>query len=169
MPRHKVVLSDEDKKTIPLHAEYGIRWKILAIMGCNKTSKKADAYEPVFLVWSEHITEWASQEYPEEGFPALTYPRWKFLKELKIKTITSPETFDLSVKDREISTCALQGFQPDPKDPNYVQIKADQRKVAGKELHDCHKLQLPGPSKSPQVGSKRGNSETRAKGKAAKK
>ena len=34
----------------------GIQWKILAIMWCRKDNLKAKAGEPVFLLWSEHIT-----------------------------------------------------------------------------------------------------------------
>ena len=168
---YKALYSDEDKKAIPPHAEHGIRWKILAIMWSSKTSKRADACEPVFLVWSEHITEWGSQKHPEESFPALTYPRWKFVKESKIdiKGIMSPETFDLSVQDRLVKTCALQGFQLDPDDPDYAKIKEDGRKAAAQPLHDQYKLTLPCPGKSTSVGSKRGNPETTPKGKAPKK
>ena len=103
--------------------------------------------------------------------PALTYPRWKFVKESKIdiKGIMSPETFDLSVQDRLVKTCALQGFQLDPDDPDYAKIKEDGRKAAAQPLHDQYKLTLPCPGKSTSVGSKRGNPETTPKGKAPKK
>ena len=60
--RFKVTHNDEQKVMIPTHHAQGIRWKILAIMGCDKTNKMGNAGELVFLLWSEHITQWMNCE-----------------------------------------------------------------------------------------------------------
>ena len=55
----------------------GVRWKILAIMWCRKVNLISKvAGEPVFLLWSEHITEWANYESTQETLVDVTYPRW---------------------------------------------------------------------------------------------
>ena len=53
----------------------------------NLISKTAG--EPVFLVWSEHITQWYNDdnnEGQEETHVDVTYPRWKFIPESGIMT-----------------------------------------------------------------------------------
>ena len=119
----------------------------------------------MFLVWSEYITKWGNSDHPQESFPAAaryrSYPGWKFLKKSKIKGIMSPETVDLSDEEIMIKTCALQGFQPDAKDPirhpNKEKIKVDLRKAAGKEQHDQFKfiqMEFACPWKKPLVQAK---------------
>ena len=68
----------------------GIRWKILAIMWCDKNNKIASAGEPVFVLWSEHITEWDNCEATQLTHVHVAYPRWRFVKESRIKAIIRP-------------------------------------------------------------------------------
>ena len=99
--------------------------------------------------WSEHITEWNSSEGTEQSVPLVSYPGWKFLRESQIKAIVSSEIVDLTNQDILIKKCALQGFQPDPEDPKYEEIKAEQRKQAFEHLDDSLRRTYPASSKSP--------------------
>ena len=102
-------------------------------------------------MWSETITEWHSHEGTEESHPILTYPKWKFLKEEKIKAVVSSEIVELTDKDRLIKKCALQGFQPDPEDPKRGEIQAEHRVELFEKHDDSVCKNAPGPSKSPSV------------------
>ena len=58
----------EDQKAMGFAKHIGgIQWKILAIMWCRKANLISKcAGEPVFLLWSEHITEWDNCETTQE-------------------------------------------------------------------------------------------------------
>ena len=109
----------------------GVRWKILAIMWCNLISK--DAGEPVFLLWSEHITEWANYESTQETLvdAYVTYPRWRFVPESGIKAIMTGRIVALSESEKIIKNLALRGTEPDPKDPKAPEILEQQKKARG--------------------------------------
>ena len=111
--KYTVTYSEKEKKAPLAPHEEGIRWKILAIMRCDKIYKMGNAGEPVFLVWSEHITDWVSWVSNDQAEPAIKYPRWKFAKEFNVKGIMSTEIVPLSEDGRLNKTCALQAFQPD--------------------------------------------------------
>ena len=57
-----VEYTDDEKVMGFSRHTHGIRWKILAILWCDKPNKMASAGEPVFLLWSEHITEWENRD-----------------------------------------------------------------------------------------------------------
>ena len=78
------------------------------------------AGEPVFLVFSEHITSWynddraAGEEYTQVE---VTYPRWKFLPQSSINyIIQGGQILALTEEEKVIKSLALQG-EPDPDDP----------------------------------------------------
>ena len=110
------------------------------------------AGEPVFLVFSEHITSWynddraADEEYTQVE---VTYPRWKFLPQSSINyIIQGGQILALTEEEKVIKSLALQGEQ-DPADPNPPAKKKSP--VPG----TSPKLALPpGPSK-PTVTPKR--------------
>ena len=54
----------EEQKVMPFSQHLnGIRWKVLAIMWSRKSNLIAKtAGEPVFLLWSEHITQWYNDD-----------------------------------------------------------------------------------------------------------
>ena len=79
------------------------------------------AGEPVFLVFSEHITSWynngdeCDKEYTQVE---VTYPRWKFLPQSSINyIIQGGQILALTEEEKMIKSLALQG-EPDPADPN---------------------------------------------------
>ena len=84
----------------------GIQWKILAIMWCRKDSLRAKAGEPVFVLWSEHITGWDNCEALQETQVHVTYPRWKFVAESRIKAIMTTPVVELSEEQNKIKNMA---------------------------------------------------------------
>jgi hypothetical protein len=118
------------------------------------------AGEPVFLVFSEHITSWynddraADEEYTQVE---VTYPRWKFLPQSSINyIIQGGQILALTDDEKMIKSLALQGEQ-DPADPKPPAKK---------------KSPVPGPSKpvvkSDTPGSSKPTPSTRKSGNTPK-
>ena len=147
----------------------GICWKILAIMWCDKNTKMASAGEPVFVLWSEHITEWTNCEATELTYVYVTYPRWKFVRESRIKAIMTTEIVELSDEQRKIKNLALRGFVPDPMDPTAPEKEAQLKKARQKELDDTRKSTSPVVAKGPSTNPLKRNAEPAPKGKSAKR
>ena len=83
-----VAYTDEEKIMGFSRHTKEIRWKILEIMWCDKPNKLASsAGEPVFLLWSEHITEWENRDATNITYVHVAYPRWKFIRESMIKAV----------------------------------------------------------------------------------
>ena len=74
-----VAYTEEEKVMDFSRHTNGICWKILAILWCDKNNKMASAGEPVFVMWSEHITEWDNCEATQLTQVHVAYPRWKFV------------------------------------------------------------------------------------------
>ena len=78
------------------------------------------AGEPVFLVFSEHITSWYNNddEFDKEYTQVeVTYPRWKFLPQSSINyIIQGGQILPLTEEEKNIKSLALQD-EPDPADP----------------------------------------------------
>ena len=102
---------------------------------CDKSNKMANAGEPVFVLWSEHITEWMNCQSTQETYVYVTYPKWKFVKESRVKDIMTTEIVELSEEQRKIKNLALRGFIPDPMDPKAPEIEEQQKKAHQKELN----------------------------------
>ena len=85
----------------------------------NLISKPAG--EPVFLVFSEHITSWYNDDRAEgEEYTQVevAYPRWKFLPQSSINyIIQGGQMLALTEEEKDIKSLALQG-EPDPADPD---------------------------------------------------
>ena len=79
------------------------------------------AGEPVFLVFSEHISSWYNNgdEFDKEYTQVeVAYPRWKFLPQSSINyIIQGGQIFALDEEEKAIKSLALEG-EPDPDDPN---------------------------------------------------
>ena len=79
------------------------------------------ACEPVFLVFSEHISSWYKNgdEWDKEYTQVeVAYPRWKFLPQLSINyIIQGGQILALTEEEKVIKSLALQG-EPDPADPD---------------------------------------------------
>ena len=78
------------------------------------------AGEPVFLVFSKHITSWYNNDR-DEGKKytqvEVAYPRWKFLPQSSINYIIQGEKIvALDEEEKDIKILALQD-EPDPDDP----------------------------------------------------
>ena len=78
------------------------------------------AGEPVFLVFSKHITSWYNNDR-DEGKKytqvEVAYPRWKFLPQSSINYIIQGEKIvALDEEEKDIKRLALQN-EPDPDDP----------------------------------------------------
>ena len=78
------------------------------------------AGEPVFLVFSKHITSWynevsaSGEEYTQVE---VAYPRWKFLPQSSINyIIQGGQILPLTEEEKNIKSLALQD-EPDPDDP----------------------------------------------------
>ena len=129
---------------------------------CDKSNKMANAGEPVFVLWSEHITGWMNCQSIQETYVHGTYPRWKFVKESRVKAIihVTTEIVELSEEQRKIKTLALRGFVPDPMDPKAAKIEERHKKACQKGLNAAHKSTLPvvakGPSSSNELKRKSG-------------
>ena len=78
------------------------------------------AGEPVFLVFSEHITSWYNDDRAEgEEYTQVevAYPRWKFLPQSSINyIIQGGQILALTEEEKDIKSLALQD-EPDPADP----------------------------------------------------
>ena len=124
MAWYHVTYTDDQQKVMGFQKHMaGIRWKILAIMWSRKSNLIAKvAGEPVFLLWSEHITQWSNSEATEETHVDVTYPRWRFVPESRIKAITTTPMVELSESQRVIKNLALRGTEPDPMDPKAPEI-----------------------------------------------
>ena len=122
------------------------------------------AGEPVFLVFSKHITAWynddraANEEYTQVE---VTYPRWKFLPQSSINYIIQGEQIvALDKEEKDIKSLALQG-EPDPDDPEPPPKKTSPVPAPSPQL-----ALPPGPSKAPQPSKRKsgntpkGNSTT---------
>lgn len=122
------------------------------------------AGEPVFLVFSKHITAWynddraANEEYTQVE---VTYPRWKFLPQSSINyIIQGGQILALTEEEKDIKSLALQG-EPDPADPEPPVKKKSPVPAQSPQL-----ALPPGPSKAPQPSKRKsgntpkGNSTT---------
>jgi hypothetical protein len=78
------------------------------------------AGEPVFLVFSKHITSWYNDDRAEgEEYTQVevAYPRWKFLPQSSINyIIQGGQILALTEEEKDIKSLALQD-EPDPADP----------------------------------------------------
>lgn len=78
------------------------------------------AGEPVFLVFSKHITSWYNDDRAEnEEYTQVevAYPRWKFLPQSSINyIIQGGQILPLTEEEKNIKSLALQD-EPDPDDP----------------------------------------------------
>ena len=144
---------------------FGIRWKILAIMWCKKHNLIANAGEPVFVLWSEHITEWDNSEVTQVTQVHVTYPRWKFVPESRIKAIMTTPIVELSEEQNRLKTMSLRVFCPDPEDPKADEILAKQKKARRAELDEKCRSEVAGPMSS----ERKRKLATTPKGKSAKR
>ena len=62
----------------------------------QKSNLISKAGEPVFVLWSEHITEWENDDINQVTQVRVTYPRWKFVPESRIKAIMTTPMVELS-------------------------------------------------------------------------
>ena len=118
------------------------------------------AGEPVFLVFSEHITSWYNDDRAEgEEYTQVevAYPRWKFLPQSSINyIIQGGQILALTDEEKIIKSLALQGEQ-DPADPNPPAKKKSP--VPG----TSPKLALPpGPSKPIETPKRKSGTAPRA-------
>ena len=120
-------------------------------MWCDKSSKTPSAGEPAFVLWLEHITEWTNCESTQEAYVHGTYPRWKFIKESRVKAIMTTKIVELSEEQRKIKHLALRGFIPDPMDPKAPEILGKQKKARRRQtaLNDTRKSTSPVDAKGP--------------------
>ena len=110
------------------------------------------AGEPVFLVFSKHITSWYNNdrdEGKEYTQVEVAYPRWKFLPQSSINYIIQGEKIvALDEEEKDIKRLALQN-KPDPDDPEPPVEKKSPVPAQSPQL-----ALPPGPSK-PTVTPKR--------------
>ena len=103
------------------------------------------AGEPVFLVFSEHISSWYNNgdEFNEEYTQVeVAYPRWKFLPQSSINyIIQGGQILPLTEEEKNIKSLALQD-EPDPDDPNPPEKKKSPVPAQSPQL-----ALPPGPSK----------------------
>jgi hypothetical protein len=103
------------------------------------------AGEPVFLVFSKHITSWYNDdraEGKEYTQVEVAYPRWKFLPQSSINyIIQGGQIFALDEEEKAIKSLALEG-EPDPEDPNPPEKKKSPVPAQSPQL-----ALPPGPSK----------------------
>ena len=90
---------------------------------------------PVFVLWSERITKWANCEATDLTYVHVTYSRWKFVKEPKIKAIVTTKIVELSEQEKQIKNLALRGFVPDPMDPAAPEKEEQLKKARQKEAN----------------------------------
>ena len=123
----------------------------------NLISKPAG--EPVFLVFSKHITAWYNDDHSEDEatYVEVTYPRWKFLPQSSINYIMAGKILALTESEKKIKRLALEGTEPDPMDPNAPpKILEQQKKARDGPSPKVFKSKPPGPSSS-QAKRKSGN------------
>jgi hypothetical protein len=110
------------------------------------------AGEPVFLVFSKHITSWYNDDRAEgEEYTQVevAYPRWKFLPQSSINyIIQGGQILALTEEEKDIKSLALQD-EPDPADPEPPVKKKSPVPAQSPQL-----ALPPGPSK-PTVTPKR--------------
>ena len=131
----------------------------------NLISKPAG--EPVFLVFSQHITAWYNDDRAaneETTQVEVTYPRWKFLPQSSINyIIQGGQILALTEEEKVIKSLALQG-EKDPADPNPPAKKKSP--VPG----PSQKLALtPGPSKPIETPKRKSATASRASSAPPKK
>ena len=122
------------------------------------------AGEPVFLVFSKHITSWYNDDRAEDEEYTqveVAYPRWKFLPQSSINYIIQGEKIvALDEEEKDIKRLALQD-EPDPDDPEPPVKKKSPVPAQSPQL-----ALPPGPSKAPQPSKRKpgntpkGNSTT---------
>ena len=79
----------------------------------------------MFVLWSEHITEWTNCESTQETYVHVAYPRRKFVRESRVKSIMTTEIVELSEEQRKINNLALRCFAPDSCVFVCVQVSSD--------------------------------------------
>ena len=129
----------------------------------------ASAGEPVFVLWSEHITEWDNREATQLVHVHATYPRWKFVKDSRIKAIMTTKNVELSEEQRRIKKLALPGFVSDPMDPTAAQKEEQLKKARQKDLDGTRKSASPVVAKVHSTIPPKRNAETASKGRSAKR
>ena len=144
----------EDQKVMGFSKQiHGIRWKILAILWCNKNKKIANAGEPVFVLWSRHITQWDNCEATQVTQVHVTYPRWKFVPESRIKAIMTTPIVELSEEQSKLKIMALRGFCPDPENPKAAKILKNRRRRAGQNWMNNAKAKSLAPPQANSIES----------------
>ena len=125
------------------------------------------AGEPVFLVFSKHITSWynevsaSGEEYTQVE---VAYPRWKFLPQSSINyIIQGGQILPLTEEEKNIKSLALQD-EPDPDDPNPPEKKKSPVPAQSPQL-----ALPPGPSKQTVTPKRKIATAPRASSAAPKK
>ena len=123
------------------------------------------AGEPVFLVFSEHISSWYNNgdEFDKEYTQVeVAYPRWKFLPQSSINyIIQGGQILALTDDEKMIKSLALQGEQ-DPADPKPPAKKKSPVPGPSKPVvkSDTPGSSKPTPSKRKSGNTPKGNSTT---------
>ena len=125
------------------------------------------AGEPVFLVFSKHITSWyneVSASGEESTQVEVAYPRWKFLPQSSINyIIQGGQILPLTEEEKNIKSLALQD-EPDPDDPNPPEKKKSPVPAQSPQL-----ALPPGPSKQTVTPKRKIATAPRASSAAPKK
>ena len=125
------------------------------------------AGEPVFLVFSEHISSWYNNgdEFDKEYTQVeVAYPRWKFLPQSSINyIIQGGQILALTEEEKEIKSLALQG-EPDPADPTPPAQKKSPVPGPSPQL-----AITPGPSKPIETPKRKSATASRASSAPPKK
>ena len=125
------------------------------------------AGEPVFLVFSKHITSWYNNDR-DEGKKytqvEVAYPRWKFLPQSSINyVIQGGQILPLTEEEKNIKSLALQD-EPDPDDPNPPEKKKSPVPAQSPQL-----ALPPGPSKPTETSKRKSATAPRVSSAAPKK
>ena len=125
------------------------------------------AGEPVFLVFSKHITSWyneVSADGEEYTQVEVAYPRWKFLPQSSINyIIQGGQILPLTEEEKNIKSLALQD-EPDPDDPEPPVKKKSPVPAQSPQL-----ALPPGPSKQTVTPKRKSATAPRASSAAPKK
>ena len=125
------------------------------------------AGEPVFLVFSKHITSWYnvfSGSGESSTQVKVAYPRWKFLPQSSINyIIQGGQILPLTEEEKNIKSLALQD-EPDPDDPNPPEKKKSPVPAQSPQL-----ALPPGPSKQTVTPKRKSATAPRASSAAPKK
>ena len=125
------------------------------------------AGEPVFLVFSKHITSWyneVSADGEKYTQVEVAYPRWKFLPQSSINyIIQGGQILPLTEEEKNIKSLALQD-EPDPDDPNPPEKKKSPVPAQSPQL-----ALPPGPSKQTVTPKRKIATAPRASSAAPKK